>query len=1022
MLAATISTFITSVFLLTVLIILYRQDQNKFTSLWLAGATLLSLHYLSNILASWLGPAPFTAIAAQETAMLSSLFFLLAALSTISRHDYYRYAAGAAAFFTLLIVIAHLIVDNFQTFLLPTYFFFALIQAMTAVCLYHYNRNHKFLGGKIATIAMALWALNKLYIPFIRSMTWIAPWDYTLESLLGLLVCLGGLILFFERWQQNDIYAKNQFQLLFDNNKDGVFIFKLNATGKPESLYAMNKTAADQFEADRSQPTALPLSQLTEKLFGPHETTIARELLDTKSMVFNREINQKSGEILPVEITAHLVKIDGDDAIMASARDLRASRKLEESILQLIKALSNLDTMVYVADLETHQILYANETVKKEIGDLTDKPCWGILQDKQEGPCKLCKTAPSGAIANGMGIPYTREVRNQHNNKWYRIASTIIGWHDGRMVSLEVATDISNHKQAENMLQRERDIRAALTMISEKLLDTTPSLTDIAETILDQAKKITNCEHGFVCYLDQINRNLVPITFTNMLDPADRKNSEEQIIFPANPDGSYSGLWGHALNTQQPFFTNSPAKHYASEGTPAGHIELVNFLSVPVHFGSEVIGQIALANSKTEFAEWDLQAIERLADLYALALQQQQSRQEKNLIVAKLRQSQKMEAIGTLAGGIAHDFNNILHAILGYAQLTVAELPKDSFEAENLRAVISESRRATELVQQILTFSRKSGEEKRPVAMQYILKESLKLLRGSIPTTIEIRETINTECGPIMADITQLHQVIVNLCTNAYHAMQEKGGLLSVSLTPTIIGINNAADYPGLATGDYVKLIVQDNGCGMDEETMEQIFTPYFTTKDKTGGTGLGLATVQGIVTDHHGTITVQSDPEFGSTFEVLFPVTKEAPLPKALVKAAQHSDELSNLNVRVLLVDDELPLANMEKKILEKMGCTVKAYTSSVALLETFTAAPDDWDLVITDQNMPEINGFNLAKNLLQIRPDLPIILTTGYSETVSEKEAKKAGISEFILKPLSNETLSRTIYNLIKAKSRRD
>jgi CheY-like chemotaxis protein len=308
------------------------------------------------------------------------------------------------------------------------------------------------------------------------------------------------------------------------------------------------------------------------------------------------------------------------------------------------------------------------------------------------------------------------------------------------------------------------------------------------------------------------------------------------------------------------------------------------------------------------------------------------------------------------------------------------------------------------------------------VALQYILKESLKLMRGSIPTTIEIREEIDTDCRPVSADITQLHQVIINLCTNAYHAMQEKGGLLSVSLMETIISINNAADYPGLPTGDYVRFVVQDNGHGMDNETLEHIFTPGFTTKDKTGGTGLGLATIQSIVKDHHGIITVQSEPEYGSTFEVLFPLLTEDKKNKSQPTTSFSSSTKPRLNARVLLVDDELPIAKMGKIILEKMGCTVKSYTSSVAMLETFTAAPNDWDVVITDQNMPEINGFDLAKSLLKIRPDIPIILTTGYSETVSEEKAKKAGIGEFILKPLSFETLSIAICKLIKTKPRQD
>jgi len=380
----------------------------------------------------------------------------------------------------------------------------------------------------------------------------------------------------------------------------------------------------------------------------------------------------------------------------------------------------------------------------------------------------------------------------------------------------------------------------------------------------------------------------------------------------------------------------------------------------------------------------------------------------------QIRQSQKMEAIGTLAGGIAHDFNNILTAILGYAELALGEVEKDSDAAVDIREIAQAGRRAGELVRQILTFSRQTEHEKKPVRIQYIVKEALQLLRASIPTRIALRQDIDAAGGTVLADPTQIHQVVMNLSTNAYHAMRESGGVLGVTLKAVQIGPAKDDRLLGLLPGPYLDLTVSDTGCGMDKATMEKIFEPYFTTKKKGEGTGLGLAVAHGIVTQHGGRITVYSEPGRGSTFHVYLPelATMAPELNNEEFEVAPRGTE------RVLVVDDESIIVILEQRILTDLGYRVTALTSSVAAQQLFAAKPAEFDLVITDMAMPEMTGMELAASLLAVRPDIPIILCTGFSEIINEDTAKALGIREYVMKPVLRGKLATVVRKVLDEK----
>lgn len=377
----------------------------------------------------------------------------------------------------------------------------------------------------------------------------------------------------------------------------------------------------------------------------------------------------------------------------------------------------------------------------------------------------------------------------------------------------------------------------------------------------------------------------------------------------------------------------------------------------------------------------------------------------------QLRTAQKMEAIATLSGGIAHDFNNILAAIITNTEMALDDVDEHSSLCEHLKIVLKAGLRGKTLVKQIMTISHQGDQERQPVQMEKIVSECLMLLRASLPTTIEIRKYIDRTLEPIPADPTQLHQVILNLCTNAADAMQEKGGILEVRLEDVQLPPGQKSIDPLLHPGSYLKMTIQDTGHGMERAVMERIFDPFFTTKGRGKGTGLGLSVVHGIIKSHGGTLTVESEPGQGSVFEVYLPriyCVENSP-PAVEIKPLAGGIE------QILLVDDEEDLVVAGKKMLERLGYTVVAGTDSRQALEQFRAQPDRFDLVITDQTMPHLTGEMLARALLSVRSELPIILCTGLGSSndmgVTLERAKAIGIREIIAKPFERDEISRVI-----------
>ncbi len=384
---------------------------------------------------------------------------------------------------------------------------------------------------------------------------------------------------------------------------------------------------------------------------------------------------------------------------------------------------------------------------------------------------------------------------------------------------------------------------------------------------------------------------------------------------------------------------------------------------------------------------------------------------ERRQMEARLLQAQKMEAIGTLAGGIAHDFNNILFPVIGFSEMIMGDLPEKSPMRGQLQSVLEGAERAKNLVRQILTFCRETAQECRPLKLQLILNEALKLVRASFPSTIKIITRIPKETAMVRADPTQIHQIVMNLLTNALHAMEETGGSLTVSLRDIRLTAP-CLPWPDMIPGGYVCLEVADTGCGMDASTIARMYEPYFTTKDSEKGTGLGLAVVQGIVKNLKGGIRVDSRPGNGTLFSVYLPQSVDQAEPEKITASSAQGLRGSE---RVLLVDDEKPVLRMAAQLLRRFGYDVHSYNSSLEALARFKASPHKFDIVITDLTMPGVTGEKLTAQVKAIRSDIPVILCTGFSQETASGKTNGLKPDKILMKPFGKDEMLQDVRMLL-------
>jgi signal transduction histidine kinase/ActR/RegA family two-component response regulator len=424
---------------------------------------------------------------------------------------------------------------------------------------------------------------------------------------------------------------------------------------------------------------------------------------------------------------------------------------------------------------------------------------------------------------------------------------------------------------------------------------------------------------------------------------------------------------------------------------------------------------VKTANNALEIRvqERTTQLLNANADLKKEIEIRQKFERERAELEKQLFQLQKMETIGTLAGGIAHDFNNILTPILGYTDMAREELPEESNLRFDIEQINNAALRGKDLVQQILTFSREVDFNKKPIQLQPIVSETLNLLKASLPPSVVIKQYLDPKIGTVLADPTHIHQIVMNLCTNANHAMMKTGGTLEVKLDAVKIDHKSSEKVPNLKNGDYIRLIISDTGYGMDIKTKERIFEPFFTRKEVGSGSGLGLSVVHGIINNYGGAIVVDSTPGKGTSFTIYLPKYGADALnsnksDKKPIKGDEH----------ILFVDDEPEITFMGKKMLENLGYKVSIKSDSLSALEEFKKNPMKYSLLVTDQSMPNITGTELVLLMKEIRPGLKAIIITGFADNLSEEELSRSGISEVILKPMRLDDFSKVIRRVLDNK----
>ena len=660
------------------------------------------------------------------------------------------------------------------------------------------------------------------------------------------------------------------------------------------------------------------------------------------------------------ELMCTLLSIFGQPMIHVAIRDITARKKAEEALRESEEkyrlVIENAQEAIFV--IQDKMFRFINQETERITGysgdELTSKPFVDLVHPDDQ-------TMVAGnheKRLRGQPVPPVypfRIVDKDGKTKWVEANGIVFNW-NGKPGTLNFVRDITERKRVE----------AALQESEEKYRTLVANANDAIFIVQDGLLKFPNpITLKLIGYSQE---EIAALPFMNLIHPED-----------------------------QAMVVDNYARRLGGEDVPSTYA-----FRVMNKRGEELWGQL-----NAILITWE----GRPAVLCFIRDITSQKRLEGQYLHA-----QKMEAIGTLAGGIAHDFNNILSAILGYAELAKFDLEEGSKAQYDLEQSIRAAHRAKDLVRQILSFSRQGSQERKLLSIKPVVKEGLKFLRASLPTTIEIRQEMEEDLGMIESDPTQVHQVLMNLCTNAAHAMEEKGGVLEVSLGNSDIDKVSVA-HGVVEPGSYVRLRVSDTGMGMPPEILKRIFDPYFTTKEAGKGTGLGLSVVHGIVKSYGGGITVSSQVGKGSTFDVYFPRVESAGL-------SWETDEVETLptgsHERVLLVDDEEAIVEVGRNLLEYLGYQVVTQTSSLKALELFRAQAERFDLVITDMTMPNLTGDKLAQELLRIRPGIPIILCTGFSEHITEAKARAMGVLELAMKPLAMKELAKAIRRALDSKKK--
>ena len=715
-------------------------------------------------------------------------------------------------------------------------------------------------------------------------------------------------------------------------------------------------------------------------------------------LVLKKEV-KKQTDHLKKEIESHQ---ETNSALLESKAMFQAAMDYSQAGIAIARAPDGM--LIYVNDSALNIRGEAKEKIVDGIGIEKYVASWQILHFDGT-PYKAEEVPLARAIMFGETCSEEFIVRrpNQEDRIVWANAAPIKNEKDEIIYGIVVFLDITKRKKAE----QENSINRIRLDISNEIV-TMPDASEknILAYALERMLELSESKLGFLGYISPDEQEMQIHNWSNIA-MAECKIHDKPITFPI----AQAGIWGEPVRNRKPIILNDFNGHHPlKKGYPDGHVTISRFMSVPVFDGDRIVAIAAVANSPSPYFEIDTEQLTLLMMSVWEQVQQFRFKQEKEHLRAQLRQAQRVESIGNLAGGIAHDFNNILFPIIGMSELLLEDLPINSLERENAEEIYKAGKRGKDLVQQILAFSRQADQEKMPTRIQSVLKEVLKLIKSTIPSYIEISRDIQADCGLVMADPTQIHQVAMNLITNAFHAVEANGGKISITLKEMILDRERLSDNK-LESERNVVLSVSDTGHGMPPDIQDKIFDPYFTTKEQGKGTGLGLAVVFGIVKEHKGNIQVHSEVGKGTIFDIYLPVLKKSVDSESIpdMKGHQGGSE------RIMLVDDEEPIAKLQKKILERLGYRVTSCITGFDALEAFNVSPSSYDLLITDMSMPNIPGDELARKIKSVRSDIPIIICTGFSERIHTDTFEKMGINGLLMKPVLKSDLATMVRNVL-------
>lgn len=771
--------------------------------------------------------------------------------------------------------------------------------------------------------------------------------------------------------------SEERHRVLFEKANDAILIIGLEGDDWGRIVDA-NQVAARMHGYEREELRNLKITDLDTPEFAENFAERAERLLQGKWIQAEIVHRRKDGSFFPIEISVGLVEFGNKKYALSFERDISERKQADECLHESEERFRNLferhAAVMLLVDPNSGAIVDANPAASNYYGYPREVIRTMHIQDINSLPPDEVHAQYQQAAKENRNYFVFPHRLSSGEVRTVEVHSSPIDVR-GQKLLFSIVHDITERKRLEEELQQHKeyleelvDQRTAELRESELHFKNLVEYAGDAIFVYDRdVDRIVDCNQRACDGLGYTRDELLQMPI-----------SDVEVNFDKEQIRSITGALrpGEAITVD--------GKHRRKDGS-----------TFPVEAR---IGIIAQTGSDT------------LVGIVRDVTERTRAAQEKEDLQKQLLHSQKMEAIGTLAGGIAHDFNNILFAITGYGELALDDVPEDSFAYKNIRLALSAADRAADLTRHILTFSRETEQQKDSILISPILKESLKFLRASLPADVEIRSTIGGELQPVYADPTQMHQVFMNLLTNAAYAMKDAGGVLAVGLDEVCLTKESGNTVPGIVAGTYQRLKVSDTGHGMVPEVLERIFDPFFTTKEPGQGTGLGLSVIDGIVRNHGGFINVNSTPGEGTTFEVFFPVVTDI-----LTFSGQTTELVAPIGTgRILLVDDEQMITEATGANLEKLGYEVITHNDPMLALAAFEASPDSFDLIITDIGMPNMSGFQLSKRIREIRTDIPIVAITGYADLV-EQDLLDSGIHDWIYKPIKRSDIAQTLARVL-------